>query len=205
MAADTRDVTLSGNRPLAMYVPYAQRPGSRPALVVRGRAGTPVSPNVLRRLVASVDPSVAVLGGRTLLDRLQAELRPQRTASAWIAGFGAIALMLAAIGLYGVVSQSVLQRTRELAIRSALGATPRVVFATVLRDGMKPALTGAVVGVLGVAGSLPLLRSLLSAHASDVRLSAIAIVVLALALLAATCLPAQRASRLDPAEVLRSD
>jgi len=205
VAADTRDVTLSGNRPLTMYVPYAQRPGSRPALVVRGRAGTPVSPNVLRRLVASVDPSVAVLGGRTLLDRLQAELRPQRTASAWIAGFGAIALMLAAIGLYGVVSQSVLQRTRELAIRSALGATPRVVFATVLRDGMKPALTGAVVGVLGVAGSLPLLRSLLSAHASDVRLSAIAIVVLALALLASTCLPAQRASRLDPAEVLRSD
>ena len=67
------------------------------------------------------------------------------------------------------------------------------------------ALTGAVVGVLGVAGSLPLLRSLLSAHASDMRLGTIAIVVLALALLAATCLPAKRASKLDPAEALRSD
>jgi ABC-type antimicrobial peptide transport system permease subunit len=70
---------------------------------------------------------------------------------------------------------------------------------------MRPALTGAVVGVLGVAASLPLLRSLLSAHTSDVRLGTIAIVVLALALLAATCLPARRASRLDPADVLRSD
>jgi len=103
------------------------------------------------------------------------------------------------------VSQSVLQRTRELAVRAALGATPRGLFATVVRDGMKPALTGAVVGVLGVAGSLPLLRSLLSAQASDVRFGTIAIVVLALALLAATCLPARRASRLDPADVLRSD
>ena len=205
VVADTRDVTLSGNRPLTMYVHYAQRPGARPPLVVRGRASTPVSQDVLRRLVASVDPSVTVLGGRTLLDRLESELRPQRTASAWIAGFGAIALMLAAIGLYGVVSQSVLQRTRELAIRSALGATPRGLFATVVRDGMRPALTGAVAGVFGVAGSLPLLRSLLSAHASDVRLGTIAIVVLALALLAATCLPARRASKLDPAEVLRSD
>jgi len=205
VAADTRDITLSGNRPLTIYVPFAQRPGSRPALIVRGRASTPVSHDALRRLVTSVDPSVAVLGGRTLLDRLQAELRPQRTASAWIAGFGVIALVLAAIGLYGVVSQSVLQRTRELAVRAALGATPRGLFATVVRDGMKPALTGAVVGVLGVAGSLPLLRSLLSAQASDVRFGTIAIVVLALALLAATCLPARRASRLDPADVLRSD
>ena len=205
VVADTRDVTLSGKRALTMYLHYEQRPGSRPALIVRGRASTPVSQDGLRRLVASVDPSVAVLGGRTLLDRLQEELRPQRTASAWIAGFGAIALMLAAIGLYGVVSQSVLQRTRELAIRSALGATPRGLFTTVLRNGMRPALTGGVVGALGVAGSLPLLRSLLSAQASDVRLGTIAIVVLAVALLAATCLPARRAARLHPAEALRSD
>jgi putative ABC transport system permease protein len=205
VVADTRDVTLSSARPLTMYLHYAQRPGSRPQLVVRGRAGTAVSPAALRRLVASVDPSVGTVGGRTLLDRLEEELHPQRTASAWIAGFGVIALVLAAIGLYGVVSQSVLQRTRELAIRSALGATPRGLFATVLRDGMRPAFTGAVIGVLGVAGSLPLLRSLLNAHTSDVRLGAVAIVVLALALLAATCLPARRASRLDPADALRSD
>jgi ABC-type antimicrobial peptide transport system permease subunit len=160
---------------------------------------------VLRRIVANVDPSVGLYSARTLLNRLEEALRPQRTASAWIAGFGVIALVLAAIGLYGVVSQSVLQRTRELAIRSALGATPQSLFTSVVRDGMRPALTGAVVGVLGVAGSLPLLRSLLSAQASDMRLGTIAIVVLAVALLAATCLPARRASKLDPAEALRSD
>ena len=205
VVGDTHDLTLSSNRPLTMYLHYAQRPGSRPQLIVRGRGSTPVSQAVLRRLVASVDPSVKIEGGRTLLDRLQGELRPQRTASAWIAGFGAIALILAAIGLYGVVSQSVLQRTRELAIRSALGATPRGLFATVVRDGMRPALVGGVVGILGVAGSLPLLRSVLSAQAGDVRLGTIAIVVLAVALLLATSLPARRAAKLHPAEALRSD
>jgi ABC-type lipoprotein release transport system permease subunit len=188
-----------------MYLHDEQRGTGSPQLIVRGRAGTPVSQDVLRRIVASVDPSVGLYSARTLLGRLEETLRPQRTASAWIAGFGAIALMLAAIGLYGVVSQSVLQRTRELAIRSALGATPRGLFATVLRDGMRPALTGAGIGMLGVAGSLPLLRSVLSAEAGDVRLGTVAVVVLAGVLLAATCLPARRASRLQPAEALRSD
>jgi predicted permease len=205
VVGDTRDIKLSGKQPLTMYLSYEQgRPG-RPQLIVRGRAGTPVTQDVLRRIVASVDPSVGLYSARTLLDRLEETLRPQRTASAWIAGFGAIALMLAAIGLYGVVSQSVLQRTRELAIRSALGATPRGLFTTVLRDGMRPALTGAGIGMLGVAGSLPLLRSVLSAEAGDVRFGTVAIVVLAGVLLAATCLPARRASRLQPAEALRSD
>ena len=205
VVADTRDVVLSANPPLAMYLPLEQRPGSNPSLILRGRASTPISADAVRRLVAAVDPTVAVLGGRTLIDRLHGELGAQRRASAWIAAFGGIALLLASIGLYGVVAQGVLQRTRELAIRSALGATPRGIFATVLSDGLRPALLGGIVGAFATAASLPLLRSLLSVHASDARLAVVAIVALAIALVAATCLPARRASRLDPASALRSD
>ncbi|HEU4630323.1 MAG TPA: ADOP family duplicated permease [Gemmatimonadaceae bacterium] len=205
VVADTRDLSLT-SVPLAMYVPFLQHPGSNLGLVVRARGNAPVSASTLRRLVADVDPGVAVLGGRTLLDRLRAELAPQRTASAWVGVFGVIALLLAAIGLYGVVAQGVVQRTRELAVRAALGATPRGLLRLVLGDGLRLAAVGAVVGGLGALAAFRVLRSLFTGvAAADLRAAGVAATVLGLAMLAATYLPARRAARLDPARVLRSD
>jgi ABC-type antimicrobial peptide transport system permease subunit len=137
---------------------------------------------------------------------LRGEVRPQRTASAWIGVFGAIALLLAAIGLYGIVAQSVLQRSRELAVRSALGASPRGILVAVLGDGMRLAAIGGVVGGLGSLAALRVLRSVFTGvQSDDLRPAAAAVAILALAMLAATYLPARRASRLNPVDALRSD
>jgi predicted permease len=206
IAADTRDMSLADEPPLAMYLPFTQRPERGLILVLRGRGGQAVSPATVGRLVEAVEPSVTVRGSRTLDDRLKGEVRPQRTASAWIAVFGAIAVLLAAIGLYGIIAQSVLQRTRELAVRSALGASPLGILASVLSDGMRLAAIGGVAGGLGSLAALQVLRSVFTGvQGADLRPTALAVAILAFAMLAATWLPARRASRLNPVDALRCD
>jgi predicted permease len=206
VAEDTRDVSLGGETTLAMYLPYTQHPHVNPILLLRETGGAALSDVTIRRIVAAVDPNVKVLGARTLFDRLQDEVRPQRTASAWIGMFGLIALLLASIGLYGVIAQSVLQRTRELAVRSALGATARGILATVLGEGMRLAALGAILGGLGTVAALRVVRSLFTGVESiDLVSAASALAVLALAMLAATYVPARQASRLNPVDALRCD
>lgn len=206
VAEDTRDPSLAGDSPLAMYLSLAQQPSPWLEFLVRGRGGSVVPEAAIRRLVASVDPRVTVYGSRTLRDRLEGEVRPQRTASAWVGVFAAIALLLASIGLYGVVAQGVVQRTRELAVRSALGATPGGILATVLGDGMRVAAIGVIVGGLGSLAAVRVLRSLFGGvAANDPRPTAVAVAVLALAMVSAAYLPARRAARLNPADALRSD
>jgi predicted permease len=206
VVADTRDAALAGEPPLAMYLSIEQRPGGNHLLVLRGRGMGAPSASELRRVVAAVNSSVTVLGGRTLIDRLGDVVRPQQRASAGIAVFGAIALILASIGLYGIVAQGVLYRRRELAVRSALGATPRGIYATVFGDGLRPAVVGAIAGAIASAASIPVLRSMFNGvDTSDLRLAIVGLVVLALATLAATYVPARRASRLNPADALRID
>jgi predicted permease len=206
VAGDTRDVTLAADPQPAMYVPHAQHPSGSLLLIVRGRAGQTVSANDVRRIVTAVDPWAVALGGRTLLERILEALRPQRRASVGIAVFGLIALLIASIGLYGVVAQSVLQRTRELAIRAALGATPRGILGTVLRDAARPAVVGILAGMVASAVAVPVLRSLFAGvRAADARLTLVGVAVLGIALLTAALVPARRAARFSPADALRSD
>jgi putative ABC transport system permease protein len=187
-----------------MYVPFAQHLQPNYTLIVRSRGNATVTTSTLRALVAAVNPTVAMLGGETLHERLQNEMRPQRTASAWIGVFGAIALLLACVGLYGVVAQDVLQRTRELALRSALGASPGGILATVLGDGMRLAALGGVAGALGALAAFRVLSSLFTGvQVGDMRAAAAAIALLAIALLTASYLPARRAAHLDPMAALR--
>jgi putative ABC transport system permease protein len=206
VAEDTRDPSLAGAPPLAMYLPFAQQPSSWLDLLLRGRNGVIVPEAAIRHLVASVDPRVTVFGSRTLRDRLADEVRPQRTASAWVGVFAAIALLLASIGLYGVVAQGVVQRTREFAVRSALGATPRGIVATVLGDGIRVATVGMIAGGVGSFAAARALQSLFGGvAANDPRPTVVAALVLTVAMVAAACIPARRAARLNPASVLRSD
>lgn len=205
VAEDTRDASL-GEAPLAIYQPISQRHLSRLTLLVRGRPGSPVLPDAIRRLAASINPGVQVLGGQTLRDRLGSHVRPQQTASAWVGVFAGIALVLAVIGLYGIVAQSVLQRTRELAVRSALGASPARILGTVLGDGMRLVAIGTLVGGLGAVAVSHILTSLFAGvRTNDARPAFAAAAVLALVMLVGAYLPARRAARLNHVTALRTD
>jgi hypothetical protein len=206
IAADTRPMTNGGVPPLAMYLPFPQQPTNNLALVVRARGRVPVSAASMQRIVAGVNASVAVLGGRTLLDRLSAEAKPQQTASAWIGVFGAIALLLAAVGLYGVAAQTILQRRRELAIRAAVGATPVDIIALVLGDGMRLAMLGVLIGLVGSVAATQVLRaSFAGIPRVDIWPGLAATFGLVVTTLIAVYVPARRGGRINPAEALRAD
>ena len=176
------------------------------SLLLRTDDGVVPAQAAIAGVVASIDPRVTVYGRRTLEDRLQSEVRPHRMASAWVGVFGAIALLLAAIGLYGVIAQSVLQRTRELAVRSALGATPRRILSMVLGQGMWLVAVGAGLGALAAAAGTRGLRSMFSGiEAADPRPIGGAVLLLIAAMALAAFIPARRAARLNPADALRSD
>ncbi|HVX38243.1 MAG TPA: ADOP family duplicated permease [Gemmatimonadaceae bacterium] len=207
VASDTRQASLTAPPPPLMYVPIAQHDrSSNLVLVLRARGARVLSDSVLHDIATALLPGVAVRGYERLTDHIAGQAGPQHRASAWIGVFGAIALLLAAIGLYGVVAQDVMQRTRELAIRSALGASPRVMLAFVVRDGLALALVGVALGSAATLGTMRVLQHQFAmVDALDPEAMLAATCVLALAMLAACYLPARRAARLNPVDALRSD
>jgi ABC-type antimicrobial peptide transport system permease subunit len=141
-----------------------------------------------------------------LASQLAAEFAPQRRVSGWLGAFGAIALLLAALGLYGVIAQDVLQRTRELAVRAALGASPRALVALVLRGGVGLTIAGALVGTAGALLIARALRSMFSGlGVIDPRAFIASVALLVLVALVAMLLPAIRIVRLDAARALKTD
>lgn len=207
VAADTRHSGLLNDPPPVMYVPFTQQAemGQQLALLVHGRGGRTPRPAAAESLVARLDPQLTRFSG-TVEEHVESGVAAERTAGVWIGAFGSIALVLAAIGLYGVIAQSVLQRTRELAVRVALGATPRTVVMLVLADGARLAAFGGTMGVFGAIAGVRLLRAEFGAVESfDAAAALVPAVVLAIALLAACCLPARRAVRLNAVDALRTD
>jgi putative ABC transport system permease protein len=206
VAEDTRTVSTGAVSPPAMYMPFAQHPSYVHMVVARARGSVTTVDSTIRRVAASIDSRASIVGAKTLATRLGEEVAPQRTASAWIGVFGVIALLLAAMGLYGIVMQSVIQRTREIAVRCALGASPMTIVGAVFRDGAWMAVIGAGLGGVGSIVAYRVLRALFAGvSAIDVVPVAVALVVLSVALATATYLPARRAARLNPADALRAD
>jgi len=205
VARDVRYASVFTDAPAVAYIPIAQHPGSGLTFVMRSRDGRSVSATTIRRIGALVDSRVPMYTN-DVTDLIDDQLHSQRVASAWIGAFGAIALLLAAVGLYGVVSQGVLQRTRELAVRSALGATPGSLAALVIGGGLRTVAVGATTGMLAGAAVLRVLESQFAGvSAVDTRAAAVALVVLCATMIGACYLPARRASRLNPAAALRCD
>jgi putative ABC transport system permease protein len=188
-----------------LYLPHAQRPFSFMAVVVR-TAGAPeglVGP--IRSAIARLDPAQPISGVNTMAAHVESVLARPRTLATLAASFGAVALVLALVGIYGVMAYAVAQRTREIAIRSALGASAREVVLLVLARAAALAGVGVAAGLAATAGLARFLTGMLFEVAPiDPPTYAAVTLTLALVALLAAAVPAIRAARIGPAEVLRS-
>jgi predicted permease len=205
VARDSRYRTLGESPRNFIYVALAQRYMSRLTLMVRA-PNTESLGAAMRRMVADVDRSLPVLDARTLEEQIGVSLFPQRIAL-WVAGsLGIVALLLALLGIYGVTALSVAQRTREIGVRTALGARTGQIRGLVLRQGATLAGIGVVIGALLAAGITRALGAMLyGVPSTDAFAFAGAASILMLAALAASWIPARRATLVDPVVALRSE
>ena len=189
-----------------MYVPIEQSPQVAQALVVRGAMDPGLLQQAIRRAVLAVNPDQPLAELKTLEQLRTESLGDNRLRSVLLAIFAAIALLLAAIGIYGVVAYHVEQRTREMGIRAALGASPARILGLILRAGLAMVLLGLLIGVAGTFALTGLISSLLYGVGDRDPLTLLGVFgLLAAVALAACYLPARRATRVDPLIALRCD
>jgi putative ABC transport system permease protein len=189
-----------------VYLPYAVLPGALNSIVVRTSATPGALAPAVRNAVAAVDPRLPVVGFSSMSQVVADSVAQPRLYMTMLTAFAAIALLLAAIGVYGVVSFTVAQRSRELGIRIALGASTSRVTQLVLGEGLALALTGIALG-LGAAFALTRLISsmLFGVAAADVTTFAVVAGTLAGVAALACWTPARRAAAVDPLIAMRAD
>ncbi len=204
---ETGKVRSLGEAPTEfMYLPHRELYESGVTLVVR-TSGDPAG--VLRRvrdLVRAQDPDMPIFDVRTMEEHMGIALLPARLGGSVLALFGLLGLVLAAVGIYGVMAHSVAQRTRELGIRVALGSDRRSVLRLVLGEGMRLAALGIVIGLIGAVGASRLLAGLLYGvdPLDPVAFSLVPITLVAVAALA-VYLAARRAAGMDPVRALKTE
>jgi putative ABC transport system permease protein len=204
IVGDVRDVALSRKPGPMMYVPFAQAPLYGGEVVVRSRLGASSVAAGIRQAVRSMDKNLPVTDIESLDDALGQSISQERFRTLLLGSFSAIALALAAVGIFGVVSYSTSQRTREIAIRMALGAGRRDVLRLILGQGTKLAAFGLGIGVVAAFLLTRLMSSLLySVSATDPATFASVTVILLAVALTACYIPACRAMRVDPMVALR--
>ncbi len=207
IAGDVRHVDVSVGATPQMYLPQSQVTDGVLTLVVRTSSEKPESvTEPIRNVIRSLDPGVPIYDVASMSELVGQSSAPRRFVMRLLAGFAAVALMLAAVGLYGVVSHGVGQRTREIGIRVALGARPADVMRLVLSSGAATVGVGLAAGVVAAVALMRFIRSVLyEVSPSDPAALAGAAAVLGLVALAAHWLPARRASRVDPVVALKSE
>ena len=192
-----------------VYLPAAQPdvyPVRLSAIAIRATGDPHALVSSVQRAVWSIDPDQPITGVRTLDEVLAASTAQRRFNMTLLASFAALAVALALVGVYGVIAHSVAQRTREIGIRVALGATRRDVVALVVKAGLRWSLAGVAVGVFGALALSRLMTGLLfGVTASDpVTFAAMAASMIGVAV-AASYIPARRASSVDPIAALRTE
>jgi putative ABC transport system permease protein len=174
------------------------------SLVVRTGIEPEALASTVRRELRNVDVDVATAGVRPMRQFLAASVAARRFNMGLIAVFAVTALVLAAAGLYAVIAYLVSQRTREIGIRLALGATPRHIMGLMMGQGLKLTLIGVAIGIAGAIAVTRLMRNLLFAVAStDLMTFTISSVILIAVALLACFIPARRATKVDPLVALR--
>ncbi len=218
VVADQRATGLRQTARETLYVPRAQMPAIEPdalgpigvwalgGIVVRTDGRAALGRSAIDAAIREADPNIPPPLGGTMSDVIGASLEEERFYTVLLGAFAALALTLAAVGIYGVVAFTVQQRTGEIGIRLALGADARAVLRLVLRQAMLPVLVGLGLGLAAALGLTRLLRGLLyQMSATDPATFAVVAVALAVVGLVAALVPAKRAANVDPAISLRRD
>jgi putative ABC transport system permease protein len=203
---DERINGLSREAPPAIYLPYRQAPSFNGAEALLVRTSGPASGvgSSVSSAVRQIDPQLAVFGVKPLAEVVGDSVAQQRFVMLLLLAFAGVAVILAAIGIHGILSYTVAQRRHELGIRVALGATPDRVTGLVLGQGAMLTGTGLVIGVLAaLALTRVLATQLYGVSTTDLTAFAAVLPVLGLVGLLATWLPARKAVRLDPLEAMR--
>ena len=203
---DAKLDSLTGTSQEAFYRPLQQAPTSALSLVARTSSDVQAFGSALRAAVAQVDRATPVSDLMTMTTVVERSAARQRFTMLLLTLFAGIALLLGIIGIYGVMSYAVAQRTREIGVRMALGASPGDARRMVLREGLTLAVGGIALGLLAAAASTRALSGLLyGVTATDPVTFAVVPVLLVGVALLASYLPARRATRVDPTTALRSD
>lgn len=206
VVGDVRMDGLAEDVPTALYFPHPQFPFAEMNLVVAGSGDPQALLGVIREQVWSIDPELPVEDGRTLREIRSGSVATERFRTGLVGLFAAVALLLATIGIYGVLSSAVSERTREMGLRMSLGATAADVVRLVARQGMTLVGLGIVVGIGSAILVSRLFASLLfEVSPSDPRTYAGVAAGLALVGLAACLVPAVRAARTDPVIALQAE
>jgi predicted permease len=206
VVANARTISLSKPDPMLIYVPYWYRCEPVAGIVVRTREDLSEMADAIRKTIWSVDSNVPVPSVRALGGVVADSVANQRFEMDLLILFAVSALFLAGLGIYGVITYSVVQRQREIGLRIALGAPRAEVYRLVLVDGLLPVAVGAPAGVALAFGSARLVSSLLyQVSPYDPALAAGAVCVLLAVGTIACLLPARRAAAVDPMQALRSE
>jgi predicted permease len=189
-----------------VYVPAGQLFESEANFVIRTMGDPQSYAREVERAIHEVDPALPVFGVRPLENAISASYFGQRIGGSFLGFFGAVALALAAIGLYGVLAYTVSQRSREVGIRMALGASPGDVLSLILSQGARLVMTGLAIGMAIALGVTRLMRSLLlDVSPTDVQTILGVSVLLAMVALLASFLPAHSATKIDPIRAIRNE
>ena len=205
---DVKSAGLASPPPDEIYYARDQRGGAFMQVVGQARAGLSASAviPVLRRIVSEIDPAVALAAPRTMRSQVDQSIGVQRVTMALLIAFAAIAALLAAVGIYSVMAYAVTQRTSEIGVRLALGASSRAILRLIVGAGLRQVGWGLLVGLAGALAASRLLRHVLfEVEPLDLRVFTTVAIAFAAVSALACLLPARRATRIDPLAALRAD
>jgi putative ABC transport system permease protein len=205
VAKEVQPPTTTGASNPYLYVPLPQGHDYAMSIVARGEADEGETVRAIRQAMYSADPGVEITRSTTMDSAISAILYPRHMAAGILSFAGLVGLLLAAIGLYGVVSYSVTQRLREIGIRATLGARPSDLVRLILSEGAGVAIVGSVLGLGLGYGALQIASTMIPSVPGPAVVVFVAVpMLIAIVVLVACLLPARRAGRVDPIVVLRT-